>query len=327
MSLKTDRATLTYTLLGGTAFDPKEQDATLRVINKWWTSYKAWEGRDSFLAAFREGRMTVRQIPLDATAYGEFEGKQGIANFGAWRGAQEGVPYPNQRYRVGIDSLKERMNPAFFGLDRGERLKYKRGLHDLSGSLCVPTIPQLTKQVRWKWGKLDKCHTIFMPLAEPEDMAVFSLLNSKAKLSKLASPAIHARVAEMRKQMTRLKLADSGDIGAGLRDVSAPGSTDPKFQYGQKKDFNLKGELTGIDLVRSQQAIDYKSILPAATKTNNMNEIVIAYRQHEGVRFPLFTKFDKEVNAFLCFPDEPSSATIVGKMIPDEWASTVEVGV
>lgn len=322
MSLSFDRAALKYHLLGGTAFNNDQQALTLRIINKWWGAYKLWEAQDRFLPAFNEGRMTVRQIPLEGTTYGEYLGQDSGIAFGARRGDVERAPYPKERYRVGIDALKERMDPANFGMDGAERLKYQRGLHDLSASLCVPTIPLLTKQVRWKWDKIDKCYTIFMPLAQPEDMAIFDLLN---RMAKQAPQEIRNRVAELRRQFTRLKLADSVDIGAGLHDISPKGSTDPKFRYGMKNVPDWKGAPTGIDAIRAQKALDYTSILPTGPKASNINEIVIAYRHHEGVRFPLFTKFNKEANAFLCFPDEPSSQTIIGKEIPDNWARTVEV--
>ena len=40
-----------------------ERDATLRLIEKWWKSYKAWELQDRFLMAVKEGRMTMRLAP------------------------------------------------------------------------------------------------------------------------------------------------------------------------------------------------------------------------------------------------------------------------
>ncbi|HEY0264982.1 MAG TPA: hypothetical protein VGC07_10715 [Granulicella sp.] len=311
-------------MLVGTAFDKKEQKNTLDLVEKWWLSYKAWEERDTFIAAFRQGRMTIRQAPASET-YGEYMGKDGGTAFGARRGDEERKPYPKERYRVGMDSIKDRLKPSNFGMDGGERLKYKHGLHDLSGSLCAPTVPLLSKQVRWKWGKLSEWITIFMPMAQPEDLELFSLLNSLAKQSQATWPEMYIRVAEMRKQMSRIKLADSVDIGAGLHDVSPPDSDVPKFRYGVKQPLDSNRALTGVDLVRSQKALNYTSILPTGPANSNTNEIVIAYRQHAGVRFPLFTRWNAEENAFLCFEDEPSSKTVIDKKIPDAWERTLQV--
>ena len=52
--------------------------------------------------------------------------------------------------------------------------------------------------------------------------------------------------------------------------------------------------------------------------------IVVAYREHEGDRFPIFTKFDIH-KGFLCHPDEASSRYIVGGVIPNNWERTVEM--
>jgi hypothetical protein len=347
------------------AFDENEHKNTLECINVWWWYYKEWEGRDTFLAAFKQGRMTIRQGPALQT-YGEYQGKPAEFAFGANRGTEEKVPYPQDRYRTGMDSVKERLDPSNFGMDSGERLKYKKGLHDLSGSLCTPVIPLITKQLRWKHAELSQFVTIFMPMAEPEDIALFHLLNSMAKVARTARPEIHSRVKELNRQMSRIKLAEAGDIGSGLRDVAPLNSNVPKFRYGFKQTQipDQKGEPTGQDLRRRNNALNYKSILPTpptpivptsntsmsntsmsntstsvistsgappppppmpTTLTSNMNEIVIAYRQHEGTRFPLFTRWQDTAKAFVCLKDEPGSTRIGKGMIPDRWALTVEV--
>lgn len=322
MSLYKSRAVLRLRLLSGEAFNKGQESKTLRLMEDWWFHYKAFERQDTFLAAFKQGRMTIRQGPESQT-YGVYEGRDSGIAFTARHGAVEGAKYPGERYRTGVDSVKERMTPTNFGMDHGERLKYKHGLHDLSGSLCSPVIPKITSQVRWKWGKLATWITIFMPMALPEDMATFHLLNTKAKQARAEQPNIYARVAEMRRQMSRIKLADSVDIGAGLHDISADGTT-PKFRYGQKEVLGTDRKPTGVDLERQKKALDYTSILPTSARATNMNEIVIAYRQHEGNRFPLFAKWNKDKNVFECLPDEPSSSTVTGKVIPDNWAETVQ---
>jgi hypothetical protein len=325
VSLEIFRATLTLRLLSSMAFNQGEEGKTLESINLWWGEYKAWEGRDRFVTAVREGRMTMRQGPPDAFFYGEYLGRQMFpGNFSARHGNVEKVDYPNERIRVGFDSLKERLDPSNFGIDQGERLKYKKGLHDLSGSLVTSTIKLLTNQVRWKWGKLSEWITIFMPMAQPEDIQLFALLNSMAKEARAARPAIYNRVVELRKRMTRIKFADSQDFKSGMLNVGT--NERPKLKYGPKGAVDENGKLTGEDLLRYKKALDYRSILPTDGRDTNMNEIVISYREHEGTRFPVFTKWDSKAEAFLCLPDEPSSKSIVDGKIPNDWTQTVEFG-
>jgi len=357
MSLAFNRASLKYQLLGGTALHRDQQTHTLSLIDKWWRSYKLWELQDRFLTAFKEGRMTMRQAPLAVTTYGAYNDDVITSDMSVLRGTEGKVKLPGERYRVDIGAMKERMNPANFGLDGGERLKYKKGLHDLSASLGVPTMPLLTKQMRWKPtntpGKADNWMMVFMPLAQPEDMQLFDLLNGMAKH---ASQEIKLRVTDMRRRMTRLKFADSVDIGAGLRDIAAIGS-DPKLRYGMSSPLSSLGRLSDDDLLRAQKALNYTSILPnpsapkptppppppqpqassgpggpppppppgAPVKDTNTNEVVIAYREHEGFRFPLFTQYDKTTKNFFCLQGEPSSTSFPNGFIPNDWARAVEV--
>lgn len=322
MSLQFARRALTFQLNSGDAFKLTEFRTTLRMMNTWWTEYKQWEERDTFDAAFRGGRMTVRQ-GTESQTYGDYNGQVADIAFSARHGDVEKRLYPAERYRTGTDSLKERLNPENFGMHEGERLKYRHGLHDLSGSLCSPMVPLITKQVRWKWGELAKRTTIFMPLAEPDDMALFHLMNTMAKQERTRRPEVYDQVVFYRKRMTRLKLADSVDIGAGLHDISATGDT-PKLRYGMKQVLGKDGLPMGVDRERARKALDYRTILPTLPKANLMNEIVICYRQHAGPRFPLFTKWISEEKAFVCFEEETSSQWILDGRIPDDWTQVRE---
>jgi hypothetical protein len=329
VSLQFFRATLTLKLLmlleSKTFSDPGNERDILYYINQWWLHYKAWEGRDRFVTAVREGRMTIRQSAPDPFFYGEYQGRQMFpGGFSARHGDVESEKYPNERIRVGFDSLKERLDPSNFGMDKGERLKYKKGLHDLSGSLLTPTIDLVTNQVRWKWGKLSSWITIFMPMAQPEDLVLFGLLNSMAKEARATQPAIYTRVVEMRKRMTRMKFADSQDFKSGMLNTGT--NERPNLKYGPKGSVDQNGKLTGDDLLRYKKALDYKSILPTDGRKENMNEIVVSFREHEGVRFPLFTRWNSDAKAFLCLPDEASSKSIVGGQVPNDWVQTVEFG-
>jgi hypothetical protein len=233
MTLDAARESLKARLRSAFAFAQGEEIETLRYVDQWWVEYKVWEANDRFVTAIDEGRMSVRQGTPSQT-YGEYMGKEAEFAFGARQGEVEKVLYPKERYRTGVDSIKERMDPSFFGLEDGERKKYKHGLHDLSASLMTPTLRLITKQVRWKYAELGKRITIFMPLAKPQDMAMFHELNFKAKQAQTLRPFIHKRVIEIRNRMTRIKLAEDTDIGAGLHNIAAPGEP-VKLRYGVKK--------------------------------------------------------------------------------------------
>ena len=319
MSLEFYRTLLTLKLLSDTAFKPSEAAGTMQLMANWWACYKIWEERDTFLAAFNEGRMTVRQSPASQAYRDDFAARHtDVPNRGS-------KPYPGHQYQTGVDSLKQRMDPDSFGMDSGERLKYKYGLHDLSGSLLDPSKSKITTQLRWKWDKLEKWITIFMPVAKPEDLALFNLLNSMSKEVRLRQPEIYDKVTWMRRRMSRIKLAEADDMGAGLLDI-APTGKPPKFRYGLRDAPDQTGQLTGVDLDRYKKALDYTSILPLQRSNNkNVNEIVIAYRQHAGPRFPIFTKWSSADSAFICACDEPSSALIPSGQIPDQWENTVQI--
>jgi hypothetical protein len=117
MTLEIARSSLRNRLLeGDTAFDLKEQMQTIALIKMWWSLYRAWEEKDTFLKAFKDGRMTVRQGPRisepDEGLYGSYGGKTSTGGFKAG-----GTSYPDERYRTGVDSVKERLNPANFSID------------------------------------------------------------------------------------------------------------------------------------------------------------------------------------------------------------------
>ena len=64
MGLDGHRGELLKRLKSGNAFTAQNGAETMRIAELWWGFYKAWEGNDRVKAAFDEGRMTVRQIPV-----------------------------------------------------------------------------------------------------------------------------------------------------------------------------------------------------------------------------------------------------------------------
>ena len=237
----------------------------------------------------------------------------------------------------------------------------------MSGSLLDPVKPKLLEQLRWKneGKKLEEWISIFMPIAHEEDMVVFYLLNDMAKKSKTQSPKLYEAVVAIRRSMSRLKLGAAEDIGSGLYDISAkPGVDAPKFRYGLKAEQGDQNPMNAqLNQERIQAVLHYKSIVKLQReKQSECNEIVIAYRQHEGDRFPLYTKWihvepelvdtkPKPVDVpntgggapppppppmlgkmvkkrpegrFECLTGEPSSKYIIGGSIPNVWKDTQE---
>src|SRR6185312_2318830 len=277
VSLDIYRGQLMERLKSGNAFASTNGAETMRIAELWWGFYKDWESKDRVKAAFDEGRMTVRQIPVPKDMqskpfgeiadyeliYGTYKNKatnevaKGEFAFGIRRGEVEKQAYPNERYRVGTNALKERMNPANFGMDNGERLKYRNGLHDMSASLCTPKLPKLTNQVRWKHGELSVRVTVFMPLAWPADLEAFYRLNAAAKAGQGTYPNGYVKTTEWRRRMTRIKLAEGEAIGAGLRDVGT--SDKPKIRYGMKEEL-VDGKLSDTDTTRAENDCKYTTI-------------------------------------------------------------------
>jgi hypothetical protein len=336
MSLLFHRYRLAMQLLkGDAAYQPPEADLTLEMIDTWFNLYKKWEAADTFLTAFREKRMTVRQSPKSQTYDANFKARhESLPQSDGTYGMKK---YSGQKYATGIDSLKERLNPRNFELTPGnEKGKYKHGLHDLSGSLLDPDKPTISDQLRWKdfknvapevrsGAKFVKWYVIFMPMAQPEDLGLFHPMNSASKRLRSVCPDIYYRVVDIRQRMSRIKLAEEDDMGCGLIDVARVEAPAPKFRYGLKNPLDAQGRLSPIDQERRRKALHYTSILALQReKKSTSNEIVIAYRKHAGARFPLFTQWNEERAGFICLEDEATSASVKGGFIPDKWQQTVE---
>jgi hypothetical protein len=205
-----------------------------------------------------------------------------------------------------------------------------------------------------------------MPIAHEEDMVVFYMLNDLSKKAKTQSPKLYEAVVAIRRSMSRLKLGAAEDIASGLYDISPRPHVDlPKFRYGIKAE---KGQQNPLKVQQNQErmqaVLHYKGIVKLQReRQSESNEIVIAYRQHAGDRFPLYTRWIQEAEPpvvdtkpkpvvtphtgggpppppppmpdkimkkrpegrFECLPGEPSSKYIVGGSIPNDWKDTKEL--
>jgi hypothetical protein len=321
MSLSVARSKLKLTLIfGEDIFGPGNIANTIQQVEDWWGAYKEWEAEDTFYAAVSEGRMTVSQRPFSQT----HEGLSMVRQAEPDKGKQD----LGGSYNVGLTGLTLRTNPASFDLTAdGERGKYALGLHDLSGSLLNPARPSIFDQLNSKsdaaGSKLRDWVVVFMPVAGTEDHVVFNLLNAAAKEVRDRFPLFYRRVQEMRRRMSRIKLAEEKDMHCGFVDVStgATAADAPlkKYRYGLG---SVKaGKLTPhIAERRKNLALHYNSIL---ARTTGYNEIIIAYREHASGHFPVAARWDfgalPAIKRFRVVRDVAGTETATTVFIPDAW--------
>ncbi len=291
-----------------------------RAIWTWWSAYKSWEEQDTFLAAFRESRLCITQRP-PSWEY-DMEAKRGVGH------TAPKIKYPGVKYAVGVDSLATRANPAnFSGVNpQGIKNKYALGLFDLSASLLNPKYLTVKGQLRWSLtGEKKDWRVIFLALPHEDDVGLYNVLKVIAQQQR--DPVLQHIVKFIRHRMTRPKLAEGKDMGAGPYDVSKPGEQ-PKFKYGwQSKDGTLteKTERRALTAAVEYQSIlnDSKPIKPreGSVKAVTSNEVTVAVRQHAGRRFPIITDYTEAEDAFLF--DSPNEFFPSG-FIPDAWQNTRE---
>ena len=295
----------------------KGSDLT-EAIWRWWNLYKRSEAQDTFVRAFEQKRLCITQRPEGTV---EYDMKANVI-------PAEKQSYPGVKYAVGTDSLAARMDPANFTgvVHAGMKQKYALGLFDLSASLLNPEYDSIKGQLRWTFdGSKGKWPVIFIALPDQDDVALYNLLKSYTRTNR--DPILLGMVRFIRHRMTRPKLADPKDMGAGPYDISPEGRP-AKIKYGWKT--SARGVVSEVTKERSNTAaFHYQSILDEAKpitgrgdkKVVSSNEITVALRQTASTRFPVVTEFDQGQNAFML--KHPSLLFPTGQ-IPDAWKNTVE---
>lgn len=278
MGLKESRAALEQALLG----DWLAWKDLRPLAKQWWADLKRWEATDTFEAAFKDNRMTARQINIGKTARG---GEFPVINKAA---PEDKLKERNIKLERDVASIKARTKPEnFFNRETGKSMKNELGLHDLSASL-LDGKRKISEQLK----RYEESVVLFMPVPNEEDLQLFCVLNDISKLE--LKDKDDNDIREMRSQLTRIKLAQASDMGTKYVDVSNP--EDPKsqakFRYGvtgtiirQKGGIGLKASEQEIKARRSN-ALRYKSILES--EITKVNEVVMAYRAHASSTFPMF---------------------------------------
>ncbi|WP_156132279.1 hypothetical protein [Paraburkholderia terrae] len=267
------------------------------LIENWWQSYKLWEAKDEFNVAFRRSRMSVRTFDpnfalnvnkrlglsdvntfnvsaedqrfFKDSSYGErlagqelqdaaekFRGHEAAAR--KWA-AERGVPKSGAYWADrGIDS-KSFADPANFV---NREAKYDAGLHDLSASLLNGELT-IFEQVH---NNENHAHFSFVPLSEPEDQRMMFTLIRFAKTMRPYWPEMYALIMEYRGKMTRVKLAQSFDMGAGYIAIPVtnpvPGEREFKLRYGLVSKVSILAEDASNSAVTPAAA-------PAAVRVNS----------------------------------------------------------
>ena len=329
----------------------RDMDEGLRLVNNWWHSYQKGEAEDRFLDACRDGRMVIRQSPVQQIIGTEAKPLNMRLSSAPLTIKDEkgtvgtGVPYHGYTQNAGLDGIRLRMKPesfnkqeAFEKLYGDTRGKYALGLHDLSASLLNPGVEKLSDQIRWKTPTGEKFKNwvlLFMPVAREVDVQMLNVLNALAKAFRVSGvyKEFCDSVFLCRKRMTRIKYAQETDMGAGFVNKQPSVDVLPKFRYGAgdvQGTYNSMGVLSqkvveGASAQRALKAQDYKKMLSLQlSQKSTSNEVILCIRAHEGTRFPLYTKNNKETGNFDCLGNEESSAYITGGFVPNEWEKTME---
>lgn len=291
-----------------------------RHIQNWWLAYKKWESQDTFEAAFKDDRMTVRTFDADFDKqvnkkFNSINIAENDKRFFADGKYKPLHPDPEQAMKAlqrhsnifhnteesqfyhakrGIDSSDFAV-PAYFAT---REMKYQMGLHDLSASLLNHKF-EIWKQVHHKWD--NGAHYSFMPLSQEADQEVLHTLGTHAKSTPMF-PALYGMVRSFRAEMTRLKLAYDRDMGVGYTaiPVQLPENecrgTRPSYKLRYGLGFTTTGangesEPVTSDVYdnRRKQARKFKEILQS--RGGSKNEVVIAIRRHAGP-FPVYAVRD-----------------------------------
>jgi hypothetical protein len=113
-------------------------------------------------------------------------------------------------------------------------------------------------------------------------------------------------IQTIRASMTRIKMASEKDMGTNFTDLASPGSLRPKFKYGislfskkENENKQMVSVFVGEDEIarRKELAMNFRQILT----DDKVNEIVVAYRSHANLEFPLFTKWDATAKVYKSF--------------------------
>lgn len=271
----------------------KKDSELLPLISEWFRKLKKWESQESWTRAFEAGRIAFRVVnPNSNTTPPKIDKVTGtIGNLTVTQTKAQTMSYLDRS----AEGIKNRLNPVNFSLDKRASQKTTLGLHDLPATLLDPA-RRISDQAK---GYFSPTKAVYMPVPMAEDLILFYRLSDLAKGELKDSPGFAVKVQEIRNSLTRIKLAQSTDMGTGYVNLQKPNDTRDHIRYGLygKITDPPEGELkpiarqaTSEELKkRLENRVKYQAIISAKY---GHNEIVLAYRSHSNpAAFPMYTDF------------------------------------
>jgi hypothetical protein len=265
-------------------------------VTKWWQEMQAEEGKmKDFSIAFKANRMTARQIDANQRR-GQFQ----AAHLGSKPDKATDRPIILDNTIAGIGT---RQDPTSF-ID--EKTINEKGMHDLSASLLRGDQPESSIYSQLK--HYENAVVVFMPLPEEKDLRIFSALAR-------VQGKDEAKIAEWSRVLTRPIYAQASDMGTRYVDTKSGSTGEGTFKYGLtgtviRKKGDRARKINAADLAaRKKGALSYDAVAKSAL--TKVNEVVMAYRQHQSKLFPMFAKWDKDKQQFNVVPADPTSDKFV----------------
>lgn len=262
-------------------------------IKSWWLEMKQREKNEDFAIAFKDNRMTARQVNTGATARGgEFE----------VRNIHDRKIERTMKLARDVDSIGERNKPGNFGFNNKddkrsdfesifepdgfnmeESQERVKGLFSLSATLLNGE--GVDQKISTQLKPYEQSVVLFMPVPAEKDLQIISALS-------LLQGRDEQKIRAMRSMMTRMELAQSSDMGSTFVDESRSRNDEGEFTYGVSRGRILRKKggvatvATSAELyARRTNALQYKQILKNDLEC--VNEIAMAYRKHESEIFPM----------------------------------------
>jgi len=240
-------------------------DKVLSAVEAWFKALKEWEALETFERAFTDNRMTARCIDTKGT----------IKTFSVKN--EKGVQSP-----MNVDSGKAGLDARLEPKNFLAKLKNELGLHDLATALLVKG-----KALSMQLFKVSD-GVIFMPLPLEEDLQALFLVSTLAKKNR--NSALYNRYVEIRAEITRIKYGSDNDMTLGFLNITkmTPDSAPDGKQHIRYGMATITGAQVNDKILklRIQNALNYKTAIAASKKTEENNEVTIAYRKHAGP-FPM----------------------------------------
>lgn len=269
----------------------------LKLIDEWFRELKSWEAEETWERAFDDGRIAMRIVnPNSNTTPPKIDKVTGtLGNLTVTQSKAQPAMFLDRS----ASGIMSRMNADNFSLNGRASQKTALGLHDLPGTLLNPA-KLISDQAK---GYFSPTTAVFMPVPKEKDLTLFYVLSDMAKGERKTESAFVIKIQDIRNRLTRIKLAQSTDMGTGWVNLKKPNDDRDHYRYG------LYGTITdptpeGEEKKKARPAtseelkdrlvnrVKYQTILSGS---DGHNEIVVAFRSHANTAvFPMFTQYQSK---------------------------------